>query len=287
MSFKTFSKRPGESESSTFIDCPSCGSSDFSPHWDTDQGQWQRCRGCSLVLQNPQPLQDHILERYDGEYFSYEAENEQAFLELMLLGLKDIGFFRWDSIDDERKTFLDIGCATGRLGDYLNNRGWKARGVEVCREAAAFGNLHYNVNIFPGTLEEADFPDESFRFVHTSHVIEHLNRPDQFFDEIWRILEPGGYFLCATPNCDGFQARLFQGRWRSAIADHLFLFSIKTLRQMASDHGFLVKELKTWGGIGAGYAPGWIKRPVDRLVKVFGWGDVMMMVLQKDPDSSK
>ncbi|MDC7232370.1 MAG: class I SAM-dependent methyltransferase [Spirochaetales bacterium] len=284
MSHKTFSKMPAQEEGQTFIDCPNCGSSSFRSSWQTPEAQWQRCSRCSLVLQNPQPRREDIIKRYDDEYFSYESLNEDSFLELMLLGLKDIGFSRWNSLEKERKTFLDIGCATGRLGDYLNRSGWKAQGVEVCREAAAFGNKHYDINIFPGTVEEAEFPDESFYFVHNSHVIEHINRPDLFMKEIHRILEPGGYYLCATPNCDGFQAKLFGSRWRSVIADHLFLFSKKTLRSMAEKNGFAVRQIRTWGGLGAGYAPGFIKKPVDRLVKLTGWGDVMMMVLQKLPD---
>lgn len=287
MSFKTFSKTPRSSENSTLIDCPCCGSDRFTPCWETEHARWQRCLDCSLVLQNPQPQVEDIIQRYDNEYFSYESRNEAAFLDLMLLGLKDIGFTRWESLEKDRKTFLDIGCATGRLGDHLNKKGWKARGVEVCREAAAFGNLHYEIDIYPGTVEEAGFEDESFHFVHSSHVIEHINRPDLFLREIWRILEPGGYYLCATPNIDGFQARLFQSKWRSAIADHLCLFSKKTLRQIAENNGFKVMKIKTWGGLGAGYAPAFIKKPVDRLVKLFGWGDVMMMVLQKNPDKIK
>jgi 2-polyprenyl-3-methyl-5-hydroxy-6-metoxy-1,4-benzoquinol methylase len=284
MSFKTFSKTPHSSENSTIIDCPCCGGDQFKPYWQTEHAEWQRCISCSLILQNPQPRVQDVIERYDNEYFSYESLNENGFLDLMLLGLKDIGFFRWNSLEKERKTFLDIGCATGRLGDYLNKSGWKARGVEVCREAAAFGNRHYEIDIFSGTLEEAEIGDEKFHFVHSSHVIEHINRPDHFMQEIRRVLEPGGYYLCATPNCDGFQARIFQSKWRSAIADHLCLFSKKTLRRLAEDNGFAVKEIKTWGGLGAGYAPSFIKKPVDKLVKIFGWGDVMMMVLQKLPD---
>lgn len=282
---KTFSKKPAEGERSASIGCPCCGSEDFSPHWDADQGRWVRCDRCGLVLQNPQPLAEDVLERYDGEYFGYETENEEAFLKLMLLGLADIRFFDWgekarrDNGDDG--SFLDIGCATGRLGSWLNDRGWEARGVEVCREAAAWGNERYNITIHPGTLEDAAFPDESFRFVHSSHVIEHLNRPDEFISELYRILKPGGYCLCATPNSSGFQARLFAERWRSVIADHLFLFSRKTLRRLAESRGFAHERTRTWGGLGAGYAPVPVKRAVDRLVKPLGWGDVMLMVFRK------
>ncbi|QEN07914.1 class I SAM-dependent methyltransferase [Oceanispirochaeta crateris] len=284
MSYKTFSKTPDIGESRVMIDCPCCGGSQFKIHWKADQGIWHRCLSCSLILQNPQPVIEDILERYDSEYFEYETENEDGFLNLMLMGLHDVGFSEWDSLDSEDKSFLDIGCATGRLGAFLNDSGWNAQGVEVCREAAAYGNKHYNIEIFPGTLNEACFPDEHFRFVHSSHVIEHVNRPDLFLNEIFRILKPGGLYYCATPNCSGFQAKLFAHKWRSAIADHLCLFSKKTLRLSAESQGFRVLKTKTWGGLGEGYAPAFLKKAADKLVKPLGWGDVMMMVLQKPSD---
>jgi len=281
VSHKTFSKIPGQEESRESIQCPLCGKVSFRVHWQADQGTWQRCLGCSLLMQNPQPVPVDILNRYDAEYFSYETENEDSFLNLMLLGLKDIRFFEDYGHEDADRSFLDIGCATGRLGSYLNDRGWMARGVEVCREAAEYGNTHHNISIFPGTLEEASFPDSTFQYVHTSHVIEHINRPDQFVQEIYRILKPGGVFLCATPNSSGFQALLFQERWRSVIADHLFLFSKKTLKNLLLSAGFHHEKTKTWGGIGKGFAPELLKRAADRLVKPLGWGDVMMMVFRK------
>ncbi len=283
---KTFSKKPGEGERSALIACPGCASTSFSSHWNVEQGSWSRCRRCGLILQNPQPVTEDVLERYDGEYFGYETENEEAFLSLMLLGLKDARFFDWGEQEREAHggdgSFLDVGCATGRLAAWLNDRGWDARGVEVCREAAEWGSRNYDVPIYPGTIEDAAFPDESFRFVHSSHVIEHLNRPDTFMSEVYRVLKPGGRFICITPNCSGFQARLFAGRWRSVIADHLFLFSKKTLKRLAVKSGFVHEQTRTWGGLGAGYAPVPVKRAADRLVKPLGWGDVMLMVFRKN-----
>jgi len=281
MSHKTFSKTPGGDESRVPIPCPVCGSENFKVHWEADQGIWQRCLECSLLMQNPQPVPEDIISRYDSEYFNYETENEESFLDLMLLGLKDVGFFRDSETVSKERTFLDIGCATGRLGAHLNDKGWKAQGVEVCREAADYGNRHYNIQIYPGTLEEAAYGNSSFQYVHCSHVIEHINRPDLFVKEIYRILKPGGVFLCATPNSSGFQALLFQDKWRSVIADHLFLFSIKTLKRCVLTQGFRHIKTRTWGGLGAGFAPLFLKRAADRLVKPLGWGDVMMMVFRK------
>lgn len=278
---KTFSKKPAQHESRASIPCPICGGMSFVQRWSVGTSHWVACRQCKLLMQNPQPVTEDILDRYDDEYFHYEKENEENFLNLMKLGLKDIGFDELVGARGENRSFLDIGCATGRLSASLKDQGWHAEGVEVCRAAAEFGSRNFAVPIFPGTLEEAGFSDHSFHFVHNSHVIEHINRPDLFMEEIYRILKPGGYYICATPNSLGLQALLFQEKWRSAIPDHLFLFSLHTLPLLAKKSGFHIVRKKTWGGLGKGTAPDWLKKLADSLVKPLAWGDVMIYLFQK------
>jgi hypothetical protein len=87
--------------------------------------------------------------------------------------------------------------------------------------------------------------------------------------------------VATTPNIDGLQARLFRERWRSAIADHLCLFSKKTLRRLLAASGFRVLKTQTWGGLAAGTAPGWLKRSADLLAKRLGFGDVVLMLVAK------
>ena len=66
-------------------------------------------------------------------------------------------------------------------------------------------------------------------------------------------------------------------RWRSAIRDHLYLFSARTLRAVLEDEGFSVEYVGTWGGWPAGMRPVRLKRPMDRLAKRLGLGDVMVV----------
>jgi SAM-dependent methyltransferase len=278
---KTFSKKPGI-ESSRTINCPCCGSL-FTNHkkfFSYSSFSYIKCRKCSLVFQNPQPLFEDLSKRYDDEYFRYEIENEKNFLNLMLKGLDDIGF---DQLDFSKtgKTVLDIGCATGELLYYMKERGWKTSGVEICSEAAEFGNRERKVNIFSEPLEKNCFSDNSFSFIHASHLIEHLNEPDLFLKEVYRLLKPGGFFAVVTPNIDGFQSSLFKERWRSAIPDHMFLFSKKTLIKMAGNCGFKALKTATWGGLAEGTAPRPVKKAADKLVKLTGSGDVVIVLFIK------
>ena len=279
---KTFSKTPGNDQKQ-LIKCQLCQSSHETHYklFDYLDYSFKRCRNCGLVFQNPQPVFSDIAERYDSDYFSYEIDNEESFFNLMRLGLEDIGFRDLKLPSRHNNTFLDAGCATGRLLEYMKSLGWKTAGVELCTEAAEYGNSCRNVNIFNGTLEKADFKPSSFTVVHASHLIEHLNNPDSFFKESSRILIPGGFLILVTPNIDGFQARFFKSRWRSAIPDHLYLFSIKTLSAMAVKNGFNPVKTATWGGLARGLAPLFIKKIFDYSAKKFGFGDVMILLLKK------
>lgn len=274
---KTFSTIPSKTERQKSINCPLCSSDRYIDFWDLDGFSFKKCPDCSLIYQNPQPIASDVEERYDESYFSYEIENEYTFLNLMLLGLNDVGFNTTENITDQKK-LLDIGCATGIFLAHMKTLGWDTYGVEVCAAAADYGNSKRELNIFKGTLDFAPIPKESLDVIHLSHVIEHINDPNQFVQQIYSLLKPGGSVYCTTPNVSGFQVKLFKGEWRSAIADHLVLFSVDTLSMILKKNGFNIIKHKTWGGLCAnsGY-PKLFKRWLDGLAKVFGFGDVVII----------
>jgi 2-polyprenyl-3-methyl-5-hydroxy-6-metoxy-1,4-benzoquinol methylase len=205
-------------------------------------------------------------------------------LELQLLALKDADLWELEGELKNGKgaalqklTVLDIGCATGSLLAALRERGWEGTGVEISRPQAEYARKERGLDVRNVPLEENHFPAASFDVVLASHLIEHLNDPAGLVREVRRILVPQGRFIVTTPNIDGFQARLFRGRWRSAIFDHLYLFSKKNLRCLLGENGFFIEKTATWGGLAAGTVPLPIKRLADKGAKRFGFGDVMLM----------
>jgi SAM-dependent methyltransferase len=233
---------------------------------------------------NPQPEAEAIARRYGeghgGDYLSYEIANEGSFLRLQELALEDAGFYGLERELMRRgpnpPELLDIGCATGSLLEKLMRRGWAVRGIEI-GPSAAYARKTRGLDVSTLPLEENHFPPNTFDLVLASHLIEHLNDPASFAGEVRRILVPGGRFLVTTPNIGGLQARLFKDRWRSAIFDHLYLFSIKTLSALLIRAGFSVEKTVTWGGLAAGTAPLPLKRLFDRAAKPLGFGDVMLL----------
>lgn len=278
---KTFSMVPGATEQFSPVACPVCGCNRTISGWECQSFRFARCTECGHLYQNPQPVFSDLRARYGEEYFAYELENDKNFFELMLKGLEDASFFELERTVEDYRRFLDIGCATGMLLAYLKQREWRVQGVEICEPAARYGIEHRDVPIHIGTLEDARFPSDSFSFIHFSHVIEHVPDPRAFLLEVKRVLRPQGYVVVVTPNVQSLQAYLFREKWRSAIADHMNLFSRQGLERLLTETGFQPLRFKTWGGIAKGMAPAMLKGPLDRLAKTFGFGDVVLYVARK------
>ncbi|MDR1105022.1 MAG: class I SAM-dependent methyltransferase [Treponema sp.] len=285
----------GDAGESRLIPCALCGSLVFKPALACEGFSYVRCTRCGLVQMNPQPSAGAVAGRYTSaygkEYLAYELENERNFLRLQEFALRDAGF---DELEHgllgpaakgqsgggaggpSAPRVLDVGCATGALLEKLRDRGWAVRGLEISPSAGYARDVRaLDVRSLP--LEKSGLEDGSFDAVLASHLIEHLNDPALFIREAARVLAPGGRLFITTPNISGLQARFSGGRWRSAIFDHLYLFSAATLSALLVKEGFSPEKTATWGGLAEGTAPPFIKRAADRAAKRFGFGDVMII----------
>lgn len=277
---KTYSSPPAPDEKQENVRCPVCGQSGTRPYWKLEGFCFVRCVGCSHIYQNPRPLPLDLANRYDEAYKQYEVENAGNFFSLMRLGLTDLGFEEIEASLPGTRRFVDIGCATGVLVRYMMDRAWESVGVELSEASANYGRRQRGVDIRTGTLESVAFPDAHFDLVHSSHVIEHVPEPGAFVDEIRRVLKPGGWCIMVTPCVTGLQARLLGKQWRSAIPDHVHLFSPAGLQRLFAERGLQPVRLRTWGGIAKGLAPAPIKTVLDRLAKRWGFGDVMALLVR-------
>jgi len=272
--------------------CALCGGEIFKSALECEGFSFVKCEHCGLVQRNPQPDKNEILARYSdtygNDYLSYELKNESAFLKLQQLALKDSGFSKAEKklfasaekLHAQAPSILDIGCATGALIASLRDNGWRVTGVEIS-PSADYAKNERKLDVRNIPLEENHFPDNSFDIILASHLIEHLNEPKTFLEETYRILKNNGIIFITTPDISGFQSRLFGSRWRSAIFDHLYLFSRRTLAKMLKAVGFKIESCHSWGGLAAGVAPKAVKKIADFLAKRLNCGDVMIIRARK------
>jgi len=98
---------------------------------------------------------------------------------------------------------LDIGCGFGifvgaALKKHPKNEVW---GVDISKVAVKDNAVKYPKAKFlygkVGSLE--DIPDNYFDVVFAGEILEHLQRPQQLFEDAHRALKKGGTFICTTP----------------------------------------------------------------------------------------
>jgi len=277
---RTFSSNAGaEPEEATTLPCPLCGAMETRGEWPAQGIAFKRCSTCGLWRQDPQPHAQAIVARYGDDYLAYETARHMEYRGIALRSLSEAGLepARSSASDGRRLSVLEIGCATGALLSVFAEAGWAATGVEVGPSMAAYARSVFGLNVVQGTIETAGLPASTCDAVVATHLVEHLNDPRSFLREVRRTLRHDGALWLVTPNADGFQARLKGAHWRSAIRDHLYLFSVRTLGALLSAEGFSVDHVGTWGGWPAGMRPLFLKKPVDAAAKRLGWGDVMVI----------
>lgn len=287
MVLRTFSTKAdlsGRPEAARTLPCPLCGSGRAGKPWKADGVVFTRCPGCGLRRQDPQPLPEAIVARYGDDYLAYETARHIEYRSIALQSLGEAGLHPGDatSAGAGKPSMLEVGCATGALLSAFAEAGWITKGVEAGPSMAAYARQVFGLDVIAGTMESSALPVDTFDTVVATHLIEHLNDPRSFLREVRRVMKPDGRLYLVTPNADGLQPRLMASRWRSAIRDHLYLFSARTLRALLAQEGFTVEYLGTWGGWPAGMRPLALKKPVDAAAKRLGWGDVMVVRARLD-----
>jgi 2-polyprenyl-3-methyl-5-hydroxy-6-metoxy-1,4-benzoquinol methylase len=140
---------------------------------------------------------------------------------------------------------LDLGCGDGRTLWSLRELGCDVTGVDFDGTAVAVARSR-GLDIRIGSLEDQEFRQDIFDAVVLSHVIEHLPKPEDVLNEIFRILKPGGQVRLLTPNAVAWGHTRYGRDWMALDPPrHLNIFSPRSLQTMIKRVGFSDIEVGT------------------------------------------
>jgi SAM-dependent methyltransferase len=198
-----------------------------------------QCLGCSLVFLNPMYSEEELSPLYPASYYAYQDNFRRTLWKEIL---KAIVGFRIATKDPQFSVpgrMLDLGCGTGWFLRDMRDQGWEVHGVEINSGAAELGRKQGRLNIFAGTIQQANFPSDYFDYVRANHSFEHISCPSETLDEIYRILRPDGRLLLGVPNVASLNSRIFREYWWYLGAPvHPFTYSVDTLGRFLMKHGF-------------------------------------------------
>ncbi len=94
---------------------------------------------------------------------------------------------------------LEIGTGTGYGIDIIAPNVEHFVTMDKTR-SEELGAMPVNVEFKEGVVPPLPFADESFDYVVSFQVIEHIKRDKEFVREVHRVLKRGGKFIVSTPN---------------------------------------------------------------------------------------
>ena len=132
---------------------------------------------------------------FPSESFTGEVNNEEALGFWAEERARNIGkLLRANEVH----TIWEVGAGNRAAAIPLRNLDIAIIAVEPLR-TGALTLVKNGFTTFQATLDSLNLPDNSIEAIGAFDVIEHLEHPDEFLSEIFRVLKPNGIFICSVP----------------------------------------------------------------------------------------
>ncbi|TGN17565.1 class I SAM-dependent methyltransferase [Leptospira idonii] len=259
-----------------------------------------KCKSCGLVQVNPQPSLAEVIRYYSDSYFTQRTDRgydnyysdaiRSEISRVFQLNLTDLKFFEWEKNYKQTGaslSSLDIGCAAGYFVDYMRSKGYRSEGIEVADGPVRFAREKLGL-----TVHQEDFLswDKGFQkqydVITLWATIEHLHKPKETLEKIYRHLKPGGCLVLSTCRY-GILARWKGPNWRYLnVPEHLYYYSLSGLLSLLKKLNYKSSVSLSYGsGLtskpNAGFLFRMIKKIADPLVKKTNQGDMMAILTVK------
>lgn len=101
------------------------------------------------------------------------------------------------------KKVCDVACGVGYGSYLLGEKAERVVGMDICDEAIEWGSRYFmrsNIKFLKCDLAEQWPLDDSFEIITSFETLEHFASPDNFMDEVYNHLLPGGTLILSVPN---------------------------------------------------------------------------------------
>ena len=110
-------------------------------------------------------------------------------------------------MEEQANLILDIGCGINKMPE--------AMGMDIDPNSNA--DIIHDLNAYPYPVDS-----NAYDQIYAKHIIEHLDDPEAFVKELYRMLKPGGTVFVETPH---FSSRVAYSEPQHKMYASYFLFN--------------------------------------------------------------
>lgn len=218
--------------------CPLCGERGFHGL----RLELLECGQCGLVV-SPMIWQPQANEKMEDEWFGedYQAKSS-LWVNIFEAWNNRKTLTRLAQAKPPGRRLLEIGVGSGSFLNSARGHGYEVMGCDlsapICKHVRqTYGILMHGESL--GTLAG----ENRFDVVVMNHVLEHVDQPIAFLNEVRRLLAPGGVVHIAVPNIACWEAAL--AGWTSYEPYHLTYFDPQTLDRTVTASDLTVERITT------------------------------------------
>jgi 2-polyprenyl-3-methyl-5-hydroxy-6-metoxy-1,4-benzoquinol methylase len=227
-------------------DCVFCGYREAPVHLHRPRFLVRRCPHCAVLWCDPTRFDEVFEPDAEADYLALEATvhaENTARLHHLTKHVAPSGHPR----------LLEVGCMHGDFVYQARAAGFEARGIDLSETAVERANRRMPGAVGRGTLDSSDASD-SLDVVAAFNVVEHMERPDEFLDQVVRTLRTGGVLVVETPARESVYHHVLFLRGRALPerevdvgvhpGTHIFKFGRRSWTTILRDRGFEVLEVR-------------------------------------------
>ncbi len=220
-----------------------------------------QCRDCDIIWHEKDT---NIEKYYESKQYREDLEESSDIEEFYKLHDKEtMAKFAYTGTERFRhKIVADIGCGGGAFLDFVYG---VAKEIIAIEPSVYYRNImkRKGYHTYPYAAEAAEEWKGRVDTVVSFDVIEHVEDPARFLEDIWELLaEGGGAAVIGTPTDAPVMRYMLGEIYEQRLlfsTQHLWIFSEKNLKRMAIEAGFREIKTKYFQRYGFSNFLGWMK----------------------------
>lgn len=205
------------------------------------------CSDCGFSFTQGAPDETEIGRYYESPEYVSHSNTDKGLLNKLFHLVRSIMLRRKVSLVKKltllhNGKLLDYGAGTGYFAHSMHNAGWDVTAIEKSSAAREQAKELFGMELLPEE-ELSKQPDRKYNAVTLWHVMEHIQQLDNFWEEMYRILDESGIAIVAVPNSTSYDAEFYGEHWAAYDTPrHLWHFTSSTIANIASKHNFILER---------------------------------------------